>query len=124
MQVTYKQYAWIAPHYGTIERIAKGDGIPMLSSAKPGEGGYFEREGHACVGEASVTLTINAPDKIATDQIAALNAKLQNVRADAQQKENQILLQISKLQALTMSEADHPTDEQDAGSLFAEAHGG
>lgn len=103
MQITYTQYAWANMSYNTMEGIKSGRQTPLLSSSAPGEGGYFETEGHALIGTATVTLTINTDDEIVQGQVAALNTQLQAVRAEAQQKENQILRQISQLQALTMA---------------------
>jgi hypothetical protein len=102
MQITFKQYAWIDPRHETVDSVESGKHHPLLCSSAPGTGGYFEREGHACIGEASVTINLFERDKITADQIAALNTALQSVRAESLQKENAILLQISKLQALTM----------------------
>jgi hypothetical protein len=103
MQITYTAHAWVDTTFSSVDLVLNGKATPSLSSQGPGQGGYFEREGHVCIGQASVTVDVNAADKIVADQIHGLNAKLQAVRAEAQQKENQILLQISKLQALTMS---------------------
>ena len=86
----------------TIEAVKEGRSTPLLSSCAPGEGGYYESQDYACIGTASITLTLRSNDQIVMDQINGLNAQLQTVRAEAQQKENAILLQISKLQALTM----------------------
>ena len=102
MQITCTQYAWIDPSYQSMESIQSGKRRPLLDCSKSGDNGYFEQNGHVCIGHASVTLTIDPVDKIAASQIAGLNVQLQAIRAEAQQKENQILLQISKLQALTM----------------------
>lgn len=102
MQLTYTQHAWIDPRFTTIEDIKQERTKPALSSCAPGENGYFEREGYAYIGTAHVTVDVNSPDQIVMDQIKGLNAQLETVRAEAQQKENAILLQISKLQALTM----------------------
>ena len=53
------------------------------------------------IGKATVTITLESTDAITANQIAALQEKLQEVRAQAQLHENMILEKISKLQALT-----------------------
>ena len=104
MQITYTAYAYFDPAYTKLDNILKGKDTPILSSSEPGSGGYFERDGYVHIGTATVSLEIHSQDKIVVDQIKALNAQLQAVRAESQKKENAILLQISKLQALTMNE--------------------
>jgi len=103
MKITYTQYAWADLSFRSIEGIKDGTGTATLSDSAPGTGGYFERQGYASIGTAEVTLTIHSNDEIVTGQIKSLNTQLEAVRAESQQKENAILLQISKLQALTMS---------------------
>lgn len=103
MQITYTAYAYFDPAYTPLDNILKGKDTPILSSSEPGSGGYIERAGYVHIGTANVTLEIHSQDKIVADQIKALNDQLQAVRAESQQKENAILLQISKLQALTMN---------------------
>lgn len=104
MQITYTAHAWAYASYGrTVDETLSGKAQPMLSTQGPGTGSYFEREGYAYIGIAQVTVEVNSPDQIVMDQIKGLNAQLESVRAESQQKENAILLQISKLQALTMS---------------------
>ena len=100
-QINYTEYAWV-PQYVSLDSVLNGDATPSLSSSNIGDGGYFEREGYTYIGTATVTVEVNSNDQIVMDQIKSLNTQLQAVRAEAQQKENQILLQISKLQALTM----------------------
>ena len=102
MQVTTTKYAYANFEHYSIEDVASGKRVPMLSESVPGTENYFEREGYAYIGKATVTLELESNDAIVTNQIAALNAKLASVRAESQQKENAILMQISKLQALTM----------------------
>ena len=103
MQISYTAHAYFNPAYTNLDNILKGKDKPILSSIGPGSGGYIEREGYVHIGTATVTLEIHSQDKIVADQIKALNAQLQAVRAESQKKENAILLQISKLQALTMN---------------------
>ena len=103
MQITYTEHAYFNQNYTTLDNILKGEETPSLMSSEPGSGGYIEREGYVHIGTATVTLEIHSQDKIVADQIKALNDQLQAVRVESQQKENAILLQISKLQALTMN---------------------
>lgn len=103
MQITYTSYAYFDPKYTQLDNILKGKDTPMLTSREPGSGGYLECDGYVHIGTATVTLGIHSQDKIVADQIKALNYQLQAVRAESQQNENAILLQISKLQALTMN---------------------
>lgn len=102
MQVTFTKYAYADLSYSSIEKFASGERHPMLSETPPGEGGYLEAQGYAYIGKATVTLELESNDSLVANQIAALNAQLAAVRAESQQKENAILLQISKLQALTL----------------------
>lgn len=53
------------------------------------------------VGVAAITVTLHPKDDIVAKQLDGLNAQLQKVRAENQQRENAILDQISKLQAIT-----------------------
>ena len=103
MQITYTAYAYFDPRYNSLDQILKGHRMPSLTSIEPGSGGYMELEGYVHIGTATVTLEIHSQDKIVAGQIKALNVQLQAVRAESQKKENAILLQISKLQALTMN---------------------
>lgn len=103
MKITYTAHAYFNPSYNTLDQIIKCERSPSLTSSEPGTDGYFEREGYVHIGTATVTLEVHSQDKIVSGQIKALNAQLQAVRAESQQKENAILLQISKLQALTMN---------------------
>ena len=101
MQITYEKTAWIDMRFSSIESIKNGAATPMLGDA-PGGDSYFEREGYAPIGKASVSLTFFSEDEVLHGQLKSLDAQLQAVRAEAQVKENAILLQISKLQSLTM----------------------
>lgn len=104
MQISYTAHAYFDPRFNSLDQIIKGERTPLLAFKKPGDGGYMESNGFVHIGTAAVTLEIRSQDKIVVDQIKALNAQLQAVRSESQQKENAILLQISKLQALTMNE--------------------
>ena len=103
MQITYTAHAYFNPAYTKLDQIIKGERAPSLTTTEPGPDSYYTTEGYVHIGTANVTLEIHSQDKIVADQIKALNTQLQAVRAESQQKENAILLQISKLQALTMN---------------------
>jgi hypothetical protein len=62
-------------------------------------------DGYVEVGEATIEVTLHSSEVIAASQLDSLKAKLQEVRAENQQRENAILDQISKLQALTFEPA-------------------
>jgi hypothetical protein len=98
-QITYTVNAYINPSYNSIDRVRSGQSTPLLLNAEPGCSSLSD---YTFVGHGSVTLDVVSDDEYVSAQISALNSQLQTVRAEAQQKENQILLQISKLQALTM----------------------
>lgn len=102
MKAEFTAYAYAAMEYSSISEYASGKRLPMLCIDKPGSGNYYEKQGYAQIGTATITLEIHSTDKIALNQIESLKIQLQTVRAEAQTKENAILLQISKLQALTL----------------------
>ena len=106
MQITYTQQAWINPQFMSVDQVRKGDAEPYLTSSAPSGGGYYEQEGYLHIGVAEISLTIIDDAEATKNQIAALNRKLESVRAESQQRENAILLKISKLQALTMEVAE------------------
>lgn len=99
MKVEYEAVVYL-PSYVTIEDVANGKSMPMISEH---ESSYFEGEGYPLIGKAVVTIELDSQDKIVANQISALEAQLQTVRAENQQRENAITDKISKLQALTMS---------------------
>jgi hypothetical protein len=101
VQITYEQTAWADFTYFGIDSFKDGTRTPMLGN-EPGTECYFEQQGYAPIGKASVTLTFFSEDEVLHGQLKSLDAQLQAVRAEAQVKENAILLQISKLQSLTM----------------------
>jgi hypothetical protein len=55
---------------------------------------------YARIGEAQVTVTLLPRDKQTAMAVQALNAKLQELRAAYQQKQQEIMDQISRLQAI------------------------
>ena len=65
---------------------------------------YLER-GWIKVGEASITVEYKGADELDGRKLDALKQQLQTVRAENQQRENEILDRISKLQAIDYTEA-------------------
>ena len=103
MQITYTQHAYADLKYTTLERIKDNPGCGrVFLSDSEADDSYWSTQGYSHIGTAEVVLTIHSQDQIVMSQLSALNAQLQAVRAESQQKENAILLQISKLQALTL----------------------
>ena len=101
MKITYTAFVF-ASKYDSIDDIANGQTRPMLADDS---NGYFAREGYPLIGTAEVTVTLHSSDEIVQNQIAALQAQLQDARAQAHQAEQAILERISKLQALTYEPA-------------------
>ena len=68
-------------------------------------------EGWAEVGVATITVELYPRDELVSKELEGLNAQLQKVRADNQQRENAILDRISKLLAVTYEAPEESTDE-------------
>lgn len=102
MQITFTAHAWVDTKYNSLEEVLKGKRPPSVSALGPNEGSHYEDSGAAYLGPVTCTVNVNSRDEMVNQQIKALNKNLQKVRAEAQQRENAILLQISKLQALTL----------------------
>lgn len=66
---------------------------------------YSVERGWVVIGNATVTVDFFDKAEIKSQQMDALKAQLQTVRAENQKRENAILDQISKLQALTFESA-------------------
>ena len=90
--------AWITTS-GNIENL---DGTPEQAVC---EAYFYEhdmtRSGWTRIGTATITLNIISTDGLVQNQVAALEAEMNAVLADAQQKCNYFRERISKLQALT-----------------------
>lgn len=65
----------------------------------------YASHGFVAVGEATVTVEFFDAGTIHKSQLTALKEQLQAVRAENQQRENEVLDKLSKLQALTFVEA-------------------
>lgn len=101
MQVQFKAKAYLASYYG-IQDVANGSQIPVISNADSGY--YFEQQGYSLIGTATVTIELHTNDQIMAAKLEALQAQLQTVRAENQQRENVILDKISKLTAISYDE--------------------
>lgn len=93
--ITYQANAFINTEYESMDAVQSGRTLPLVLKTD-------KVEGYTNIGKATVTVELVSTDEFVSNQISALNAELQTVRADSQRRENQILFQISKLQALTM----------------------
>ena len=87
--------------YSTPEDVATGVKRPMLSLGERSR--YFEREGHLLIGTAKVTLSLYDQRKLHEEKLAALTEMLRRERVSTEIKQNAILEQISKLQAIEHS---------------------
>lgn len=99
MQVTYQASAYLNLKYNSLKAVVEGKTTPLLAELDGSS--YFDGEGYARIGTATVTVELHTENEIAANQLAALQKQLKVVRAENQQRENAILDQISKLQALT-----------------------
>lgn len=96
MQVQFTAVAYQTP-YQEIQDIFDGAVMPVISME---ESKYLVSQGYTVIGEATVTVELFSNDEITSKKLAALQAQLQTVRAENQKRENAILDQISKLQAI------------------------
>ena len=98
MQVQFTAKAYL-PTYARMEDVVNGSEMPLIGHGN--DNSYFMRQGYALIGTAKVTIELHTEDKILADKLDAL---LQTVRAENQQRENAILEQISKLTAISYDE--------------------
>jgi hypothetical protein len=70
-----------------------------------------DSDGWAEVGIATITIEIYPREELLAKELEGLNAQLQQVRADNQQRENAILDRISKLQAIAYDAPEESADE-------------
>lgn len=85
------------PTYFSMKEVMDGKSMPAFCE---GDGSYYVKEGYPQIGTARIIITLDTNDKIVANQIDALKAQLQTVRAENKQRENAILNKISKLSAL------------------------
>ena len=100
MQITYKAHAITKPEY---MRKPSPEHMPTLVDAD--DIGRYTKLGWMLIGNATVTVDFLSDEEMAAQKLDALRAELQTVRAENQKRENAILDQISKLQALTFEQA-------------------
>jgi hypothetical protein len=102
--VTATVPAWLPSHRDLrdfIEAVDTGDNkglVDMLSFVS-----FDMSQGHdpyTKVGEATVSIALGSRNDFTAGAIAALNTKLDTARAEFLQKQQDILAQISKLQAI------------------------
>lgn len=107
IRITATVPAWLPSYRNPVElldTIQDGqpvDAIQMIAFAPVDMSG----SGWVQVGSADVTLTIASRDEAIAQAVSVLNAKLQEERAESQRRQQAILAQISKLQALTYEAA-------------------
>lgn len=100
MQVQFTAKAYLSS-YIDITEVANGSQMPMICNS---DSGYLEKQGYTPIGTATVTIDLHTNDQIMAAKLEALQAKLQTVRAENQERENAILDQISKLTAISYDE--------------------
>lgn len=92
--ITLKVTAYFYPSFQYLEEILDGKAKPFISAL-----GSIPKDGVA-IGDADVVVTMRSQKEILQGQIDSLNAALKQERADSQVRQNLILDQISKLQAI------------------------
>ena len=97
MQVTFNAFAYKNSWHDMAE-IESGKQLPSIRD--------FEDRHATKIGTAVVTITLFPKAEIHTKELATLNKKLQEVRAENHVRENDILDRISKLTALTYEVAE------------------
>lgn len=97
MKITSTAFAYIDTRFESVESVRKGQILPRLSL---GESDYYQEQGYPCIGTATVTIELHDDKTVTANQLVALGKRLDAVRAENQQRENAILDQISKLQAI------------------------
>ena len=97
-KIVFEAFAYL-PKYVDLTEVQTGEQIPSISQKE--HDSWYAKEGYPMIGSVTITLSLYSNDKIVQGQIEALNTELQKERADSQVRQNAILNQISKLQALT-----------------------
>jgi hypothetical protein len=84
-----------------VDALAKGDAIRVVNLLQfYGEAGKEKFCDYIKVGEADITLRLISRDEQTRMALEALNAQLQKLRAAYMERQQEILTQISNLQAL------------------------
>ena len=96
--------AWTTSQWRNIDHILHtikgGDFDEAASGMTYTNNDMSNTDGWVEVGMATITVTLHPRDELVAKELDGLNAQLQKVRAENQQRENAILDRISKLQAL------------------------
>lgn len=100
MKHTYKTLAVGQAKY---EYEPSPDRMPVVISEFDRD--LYIKQGWIVIGDVEMTVSFYTPEKVHAQRLDGLKAELQTVRAENQKRENAILDQISKLQALTFTEA-------------------
>lgn len=96
MEITFNANAFISK-WTSLDDVKAGRMPVIWDDAKVDD--------YTQIGTAVVTVTLHSDEVVHQKQLADLKDKLEEVRAENQQRENAILDQISKLQALTFQAA-------------------
>lgn len=100
MKHTYKTFAVSKPEFYSKP---DSENLPVIVDSDDLK--TYKKSGWMVIGHAETVVTFLDEKEIAGQQLDALKAELQSTRAENQKRENAILDQISKLQALTYVEA-------------------
>lgn len=87
----------VIPQWQSVKRIESATDAPCFLM---GDKNDMAAHGYSVVGTATMVVELHDPKDIHAGKVAALQEQLQAVRADNHRKENAILEQISKLQAI------------------------
>lgn len=97
--ITLKVTAYYYPSFQDLDEILDGKAMPFFTAIES-----IPKDGVA-IGDADVVVTVRSQKEIVQGQLDSLNAALKQERADSQVRQNLILEQISKLQAIEYVEA-------------------
>lgn len=105
VKITGTMKTWTTSKYFNIDHVYalldKGKTQSAISCLNFTSSDMSDCEDWVEVGSAEITVTLCSRDEAVAKELDGLNAQLQKVRADNQQRENAILDRISKLQAIT-----------------------
>jgi hypothetical protein len=104
VKITGTSRAWTTSKWRDIDyinhQISEGKNDEAISEMSYTKHDMSNSEKWVEVGTAEITVTFFSRDIVVAKELDGLNAQLQKVRAENQRRENAILDQISKLQAL------------------------